>query len=785
MEQSLKLDLPVVLPDVPDERDQCVARLQERLAGVRGILKTHIDPRDGQPALCLHFDPNLVSLEQVERLAQQAGVEIHARYRHESFKIVDMDCADCALTIQHVLERREGIVRAAVSYPLERLEVEYDSQLVCSADIQQLVRAIGYDVAKKDAEESGLEQVLDLALPIVCGLFLAIGYFGLEAHFLPDWAAWLCYGIAYLTGGWELAQHGVRAALRGRFDIEFLMLVAALGAAAVGEPAEGGLLLFLFSLGHALEHFATERARAAVEALGSLTPKTARVRRDAGEKEVPVEDLHPGELVIVRPGERLPADGTIREGRSAIDQSPITGESVPVDKEPGNDVFAGSLNGSGGLVVEVTKAAADSTMARVMKMVEEAQTQRSPTQRFSEAFTRVFVPVTLMLVVAMIVMPPVIGWLSWADAFLRAMAVLVGASPCALALATPAAVLSGIARAARSGVLIKGGMHLENLGTLRAIAFDKTGTLTVGRPEVTEIVTHDGVGERELLRLAAAVESRASHPLARAVVRRAEQDKIELPAADELEALSGRGVCACVDKIPVRIGTAALFEEAGLKVPETLTARVAELEGNARTTMIVAYGERFLGVLGLADRPREEARAALAELRRIGIADLIMLTGDNQRVAESVARAVGITEARGGLLPEDKLAAIKEIKARHGQVAMIGDGVNDAPALALATVGIAMGAGGTDVALESADVALMADDLGKLPFALELSQQSRAVIRQNLLVSLGVVVLLVPAALFGLAGIGYAIIFHEGSTLLVVANALRLLGFREREGMND
>lgn len=780
MEQTLQLELPLLLPDVADDRDQCVDRLRERLVGTRGILKAHVEPREKQSVLCLHFDPNLLALADVQRLAEQAGVAVRERYRHEFLNLTGMDCADCAFSIEHILGRESGVLHVRVSYAAERLAVEYDGEKTSHAILVRRIRELGYTVVE-ERRRSWLARYRDQVLPVVSGVFLAIGYFGGWAG-LPPAAALICYVLAYLAGGYDIARHGLAAALRGRFDIEFLMVAAALGAAALGEWAEGGLLLFLFSLGHALEHYAMDQARHAVKALGAIAPRVARVRRAGQELEVKVADLQLGDEALVRPAERVPADGEVLEGSSAIDQSPITGESVPVDKKPGDSVFAGCLNGDGALVIRVTKRAADSTLARVMRMVEEAQTRRSPAQRFVERFTRIFVPMAMAVVVLTIVLPPLVGWLSWREAFLRAMAVLVAASPCALALATPAAVLAAIARAARAGVLIKGGIHLENLGAIAAIAFDKTGTLTAGQPEVVDVVALVPGEEAAMLRVAGAAEARSSHPLAQAVARKASEPGTPLPAAAEVQSLNGRGLRAVVEGQVVRVGNRRLFDEENLVLPDALVTSIAQLEEAGRTAVLVHVGDRFRGVLGLADRPRPDARTACDRLRQLGVRTLVLLTGDNARVAGAVAAEVGIPpgDVRAGLLPEDKLAAIQGLLREHGTVAMVGDGVNDAPALALSTVGIAMGAGGTDVALETADVALMADDLSKLPFAVALSRNARGIVRQNLLVSLGVVALLVPLSLLGVAGIGWAILLHEGSTLVVVANALRLLRFTER-----
>lgn len=635
----------------------------------------------------------------------------------------------------------------------------------------------------------------ELIFALLSGACLAVG-FGIEklVSAAPEWLPLAFYIAAYFFGGFYTLKEAIDNARAGKFKIDSLMLVAATGAAILGEFAEGALLLFLFSLGHALENYAMGRAKRAIDALAELAPERATVLRDGSPVDVAVEELMVGDVVLVRPNERLPADGFIIKGQSAINQAPVTGESIPVDKRPVEDravaraaadtvdaasrTFAGTINGSGALEIEVTRKSNESTLSKVAELVAAAETERSPTQRMTDRFERIFVPLVLLLAGLLLCAPLVIDE-PFSDSFYRAMAVLVAASPCALAIATPSAVLSGVARAARGGVLVKGGAALEDLGTLKAIAFGKTGTLTEGEPRITDVLPAAGIDVNELLEVAVAVEALSDHPLAQAVVRDG-KSRLEAPVsrkAEGLESLTGRGVKAMLDGETAWIGKAEMFGTDGLEpLGAASTEAIEKLRDKGRTTMAVRHGGRDLGVIGMMDTPREGARDTLAELRKLGIERMLMISGDHTKVAQAIAAEVGLDEARGDLMPEDKVDTVEAL-SKEAKVAMVGDGVNDAPAMARATVGIAMGAAGSDVALETADVALMADDLRHLPFAVGLSRKSRGIIRQNVYVSLGVVALLVPATIFGL-GIGPAVIMHEGSTLLVVFNALRLLQYR-------
>ena len=637
----------------------------------------------------------------------------------------------------------------------------------------------------------------ELYFAILSGFTLVAGFLLEKFTEVSESIPFGLYILAYIFGGYFTLKEAITKIAKGEFEIDFLMLVAAAGAAYLGEWAEGALLLFLFSLGHALENYAMGKAKKSIAALTDLAPKTALLKKDGDTVEVGIEELKVGDIIVVRPNSKISADGVIVKGNSSVDQSPITGESVPVDKLPienpekeytsksdipaENRVFSGTINGNNTLEIKVIKAAKDSTLNRLVTMVQEAQNQKSPTQLLTDKFERYYVPAVIILVIALNFAFLVIDE-TWSVSLYRSLAVLVAASPCALAISTPSAVLSGVARAARGGVLIKGGRPLEDLGELTALAFDKTGTLTEGKPKLTDVERFGDIEEKELLGIAVAVEELSDHPLAKAVVRDGMKKlgkDLKIPDADDLEAVQGKGIKANYQGNTIYIGNLELFEDIDNGVPSEVSEKVRGLEGEGKTTMLIKRGDEFIGMLGLMDTPREKAKETLAQLKKLGIKKMIMLTGDNQKVADAVAREIGLTEALGSLLPEEKVEAIKNLARQENKLAMIGDGVNDAPAMANSTVGIAMGAAGSDVALETADIALMADKLETLPFAIGLSRKAKSVIKQNLWVSLGVVALLIPATIMSWASIGVAVAIHEGSTLIVVINALRLLGYKK------
>ncbi len=662
----------------------------------------------------------------------------------------------------------------------------------------------------------------ELALAIIALVALLVGWLGGAVFgLLPPWAVVTAAVISFAAGGYVGVRETLHGLRSGTFDIDFLMTAAAFGAAAIGEWEEGALLLFLFTLSGALESFAMDRTRHAIAALGNLRPATARVLRSVdgaeSELEMAVEELAPGDLVLVRPGERLPMDGAVVRGRSSIDQSPITGESIPVEKGEGDTVFAGTINGAGALTVEVTKLAADSTLSRIIKLVEEAQQDATPTQRFIDRFSQ---PYTLGVIAATL-LTFAVGWLLVSEAMsasiYRAMTLLVVASPCALVISTPASVLSAIAAAARSGVLFKGGAYLEKIAQVDTVAFDKTGTLTVGKPVVTDVRSFNTYSDDDVLRLAASAELGSEHHIGRAILEAARARNLPLQTPVAFEAIAGHGIEARFEHTDpaggepiietIFIGNDKLFRSEAMVVSPAISMFGNKMEAQGKTAMLIVRRSsgadtlgaglpgagpgavrdwEVVGVVAVADAVRPEAAASVAALRAAGIKRVVMLTGDNHTVANAIAAQAGISEVHSELLPEQKVEIMHTLGAA-GQTAMVGDGVNDAPALATASVGVAMGAGGTDVALETADVVLMSSDLSKLPFTVNLGRRAARIVRQNVAFSVGVIAtlvvltLVVPLFVQGFQlPLPMGVVGHEGSTLIVVLNGLRLLPMKPR-----
>ncbi|MGC8874657.1 MAG: heavy metal translocating P-type ATPase [Chloroflexia bacterium] len=704
-----------------------------------------------------------------------------------SLPVEGMDCADCARHLEEALARLPGVEGVQVSFATGRMRLTAEPDEAVLRRVQETARAMGYRILLQ-AKGAGMtwKRYLKAWPTAAAGLLLLgawlAGWLGVPGlvHQALLIASTGVAGLPIARKGWAVLRSTRRP------DMNALMTLAALGALAIGEYAEGATVIFLFSLGELLEAFTADRARAAVRALVALTPQEATRLAPEGEERVPVELLERGDRVLVRPGERVPADGDVLEGQSTVDQSPITGESLPVPKAPGDPVFAGTINGAGALTVLVTRPASDSTLARMLHLVQEAQEQRAPSQRFVDRFARVYTPAVVAGALLVAVVPPLVGWGRPLEWLYRALVLLVIACPCALVISTPVTVVSALASAARGGILIKGGVHLEGLAGVRAVAFDKTGTLTVGRPRLIEGRCAKHLDDRlpqdcpdclDLLAKAAALERRTTHPLASAVLEAARRLDVaeRYQPADDVQHLAGLGVTGRVNGHTVKVGSHTyLHGEREETEPFCLEVERAAADGG--TPILVedlCCGQRAYGVV--ADPLRDEAPEAIAALKRAGVQHTVMLTGDRSVAAQRIAREVGVDEVRAELLPEQKVEAVAELLGRYGSVAMVGDGVNDAPALARATVGIAMGVVGSDAALEAADVALMGDNLRALPELLRLSRQTVSIVRQNIALSLLTKVAFLGLALAGLATLWMAVFADMGISLIVTLNGMRPL----------
>ena len=714
-------------------------------------------------------------------------------------KIHGMDCGDEVATLKRELAGVVAEERLSFDLINGRMSVAGDPSADLVARIERAVASTGMSAevwaegavsegAETEARRRKTQSLLTAASGVLAGLGLAIHAVvagdivsalsetpGVSAP--PPLAAVLAYGAAIVCGARYVAPKALLAARRLRPDMNLLMVIAVAGAVAIGQWFEAATVSFLFALALALESWSLGRARRAVSALMELAPAVATIKEASGaEREVAASEVHVGAHIVVRPGERVPLDGRVIAGESEVNQAPITGESVPVPVSPGAVVYAGTINGEGALEVETTKAAGDTTLARIIRMVGSAHSRRAPTEQWVESFARIYTPIVMVLAVLVLLVPPLLFDGAWEAWFYRALVLLVIACPCALVISTPVSVVAALAGAAKQGVLIKGGVHLETPAKLRAIAMDKTGTLTAGRPHVVEIAAFEGRSPEDLLRLAAALEARSEHPLAKAVLAKAAEQNVQFVPGEGVQAVRGKGVIGRVGDSNAWLGSRAFLEERAISANKAeALARADALAGAGRTVVAIGDADSVWGLIALADAVRPEARQIVADLHSAGVERVVMLTGDNRATAERIARETGVDEVQAELLPERKVAAVEALVERYGVVAMIGDGVNDAPAMARANLGVAMGAIGSDAAIETADIALMQDDLSRLPWLIRHSKATLAVIRQNIAFSIGVKAVFTILTVMGAASLWGAIAADVGASLLVVLNGLRLI----------
>jgi Cd2+/Zn2+-exporting ATPase len=699
--------------------------------------------------------------------------ELHAE---STFKVEGMDCREEVAMIERRFKHLRGLEAFSADVMGKRLHVKYDAAVLTTSAIAAAVAEAGMrawleheePVTGTAAHERARRYLVWLAGGVL-GAGLALDWLGAGPR-----AAMPLFVAAILLGVTAIGRRTLESIRARSLDINVLMIVAVVGAVALGQFSEAASVVFLFAVAQTLEARTMERARAAISALLDLTPVDALVRRADGEHRVAVDEVRIGDVIVVRPGEKIPLDGTVAAGHSAVNQAPVTGESLPADKSPGDDVFAGTINGRGALDVRVTRARRDTTLARIIHLVERAQAERAPAQALVERFARVYTPAMLVLAATLALAPPLLLGAPWQSWLYRALVLLVVSCPCALVISTPVSIVAALSGAARKGVLIKGGKYLERAGSVRCVAFDKTGTLTHGRPEIVDVVALDGFSPGAVVGLAAAVEHRSTHPIARAILHYAAGERMETAPAEGVTSIDGRGAEGRVAGAHIVVGNHRLFEERRLCSP-AVHARASEVSASGRTAVLVARDGEPIGVIAVADRPRAAGRDAVELLRGLGIESIVMLTGDSRETAKTVADELGVDAVRAELLPEDKLRAVGELRQRYGSVAMVGDGVNDAPALASADVGIAMGVAGSDVALETADIALMADELMKIPYTFRLSRATVRNMKANLAISIVLKAAFVAAAIAGVATLWMAVVADTGASIIVIANALRLI----------
>ena len=769
-----------------------------------GVLHADVDPV--HHAVTIDFDPKIISEESVRKVAAQLAPLGHQEYCKTILHLAGRASGAAEQKLERKAQQIEGIRRARATFLGGVMTVTFDDARLTEAQVIERVRQTGAPVKPFSLEAEAPPTTalgwlrywttgdrLEAVCMVLTFVFMITGWLTARSGL-----AWhdVFYVGAYLTGGYFGVRAGLQSLRQWTIDVDLLMILAALGAAVVNAPFEGAMLLFLFSLSNVLQAYAIDRTRKAIKSLMKLRPEKALARRDGGTVLVAVADLVIGDILVVRPGESIALDSVIIEGSSAIDQASLTGESIPVSKQAGDPVFAGTINQTGGLEIRVTRLAKDSTIEKLVRMVEEAQSEKADTQRFLDRAEQFYAVGVILFTIGLILVPTLLLHEPFQTAFYRAMTVMVVASPCALIISTPASILSAIGGAARRGVLFKGGVHLERAATIKVVTFDKTGTLTEGKPRVTDVVVDGRIvdfraasapdpGALTLLGLVGAVEAKSEHPLAQAIVTECRQRGVPVEECAAFQSVSGKGASGLVQGRRIAVGNARYFTSQNVAIPEAFLARIATLQDEGKTCVIVAdVGENtspatLLGAVAIADVLRPDAASVIQQLKAGGIERIVMLTGDNARVAQAIARQAGVDEFHADLLPEDKVRVIKELKT-IGPVAMVGDGVNDAPALATSTVGIAMGAAGTDVAMETADVVLMSDNLQNIVFALALARRARRVIYQNLGFALAVIVVLVVSALGFQLPLPIGVVGHEGSTVLVCLNGLRMLTFRTK-----
>ena len=812
---SLPLERETRRFNVPDmDCPSCAGKVTNSIEKLDSIL--NIDARPTTGVLVVEFQSGTLTNEDIHNRITAAGYTVETGDETTKLAAPEMDCPSCAQKVEKALENVEGITKIETQPTTGQVTITHDATIIPDELISHIASA-GYKSTTID-EERRFGTTREIwksprgVATLVGGVLVTVGMvlkFALPAAdpFLFELvgrtfnASHVLFIVSAALAGAPIIRDGYYSARNWSLDIHFLMSAGIIGSVLTHHAFEGAMLAVLFSIAELLERFSMDHARGSLRELMELSPDMATVRRNGQEETIPAKQVTVGETVIVRPGEKVPLDGIVTEGTSAVNQAPITGESVPVDKAKGEEVYAGTINEEGYLEIEVTSKSSDSTIAQIIRMVEEAQSEKTEREQFVDRLASVYTPLVVAVALIVMIVPPLAFGASWNTWFLRGLALIVIACPCAFVISTPVSVVSGITSAARNGVLIKSGRDLEAAGDTDVIAVDKTGTVTTGELSVTDVIPFDDVSEKELLRRASSLERRSEHPIAEAIIEHAETrgasgNEITV---ENFEALTGKGISADLDGATHFVGKPGLFTNLGFELDETTTATdggqpvsptldtgvderernsvsetISTFENEGKSVVLVGSKDKLYGVIAISDEPRENAKWAISKLKEQGV-HVVMLTGDNTGTARAIANEVGIDEYHAELLPDEKLEKIQQLEAEHGHVAMVGDGINDAPALATATVGVAMGAAGTDTALETADIALMSDDLTRLPYLYHLSHKSNSVIRQNIWSSLGVKAVLAIGAPFGVVTVIHAVVIGDmGMSLGVTGNAMRL-----------
>ncbi|MFD2330109.1 heavy metal translocating P-type ATPase [Cohnella sp. GCM10020058] len=750
----------------------CALTIQKAVGKADGVSQVQVNYSTGKMKVATQSPADAAKLPDAVKKLGYSLQQVEERGRSRTYRIEGMDCGSCALTIENHLKKLPAVETVSVNFSTGKMTIEHDNPV---DDIIQEVSKAGYkaalDTKKRGAAEAPADKTA-LNTVVLSGALLLLSFIG-GYTVVSDILINLLLAVSIVVGIFKPAKSAYYAVKSRSLDMNVLMTVAVLGAVAIGQWLEGATVVWLFALGNLLQSKSIDKTRNSIRSLLDLAPSEANVKQGVTVIRLPVEEVSVGQIIVVRPGDKIPLDGEVVLGESSVDQAPITGESIPVDKKIGDSVFAGTLNAHGLLEIRVTKLAEDTTISKIIELVETAQEQKAPTEAFVDRFARIYTPIVFIVALLVMVLPPVFGSGTWADWFYKGLELLVIACPCALVISTPVAVVSSIGNAARNGILIKGGTHLEVAGKITAIAFDKTGTLTEGRPNVTQVRISRGT-EEELLAIASALEAYSTHPIAKTIVAFVQARGIPAKKGSSFRNIVGKGVAAVINNVEYFAGNDRLFTE--LQTPlGNLAGEIEALQAKGNTIVLIGTSEAILGIVAVADTVRPTSAAALTRLQQIGVRQVVMLTGDNEGTAKHIASATGVTRYFSELMPEDKVTAVQQLQSERYKVAMVGDGINDAPALATADLGIAMGGAGTDTAMETADIVLMADNLEKLPHLVKLSRSTLQIIKQNiwfsLIIKAAALILIFP----DLLTLWIAVLSDTGAAILVILNSMRLL----------